>query len=220
MIKEFIVALFSLIVAWFGGKNVQDAVIKSIASPTPVVMPTVMINPTMTPIIRPRTGQITETSPIPENKSEAGEWGVANQVDEHTWTMKVSMDEFMATPSEIFDALNEYRRQYGAAVLMRDDKLADYAKTRAVYFNQIKNLDGHKGLADFLENENGFEVLGFSSVGENASYGYKMSGTHLIEWIYGADKDHDDNQKNTKWAYVGIGVDGTSNCVIFATGKR
>ena len=216
MIKEFIVALFSLIVAWFGGKDDQRAVIESIASPTAEVIPTIIGRPANIPTIR----QNISVSPTVKNDSQQGEWGVASQVDEHTWTMKVGMDEAMATPPEVFEVLNEYRRQYGAAVLMWDDKLADYAKTRAVYFNQIKNLDGHKGLADFLENENGFEVLGFSSVGENASYGYKMSGTHLIEWIYGADKDHDDNQKNTKWAYVGIGVEGTSNCVIFATGKR
>ena len=209
-------ALFGLIFAWFGGKNSQDAIVKSIASPTPEVMAIITDRPTNKPTIK----QNIRASPTIINESEQGQWGVANQVDEHTWTMKVGMDEKMATPLEIFEALNEYRRQYGAAVLMWDDKLAEYAKTRAEYFYQIKNLDGHKGLADFLENENGFEKLGFSSVGENASYGYRMSGVHLIEWIYGADADHDDNQKNTKWAYVGIGVEGTSNCIIFATGKR
>jgi len=209
-----------LVLTWFGNDDDQRLATESIASPNPEVIVTVTNRPINNPTDKPITGQIIKASPTIKNESEQTEWGVANQVDEHTWTMKVGMDEVMATPSEIFGALNEYRRQYGAAVLMWNDKLADYAKTRAIYFNQIKNLDGHKGLSDYLENENGFEKLGFNSIGENASYGYKMSGTHLIEWVYGGDKDHDDNQKNTKWAYVGIGVEGTSNCIIFATGKR
>ena len=213
-------AIFSLFMVWFGSSKQQDPIVKSIASPSPEMIATVSQAPTNIPTSKPILRQNISAGPTIKNESEQTDWGVANQVDEHTWTMKVGMDEVMATPSEIFNALNEYRRQYGAAVLMWDDKLADYANTRAIYFAEIKNLDGHRGLSDFLENENGFEKLGFSSIGENASYGYKMSGTHMIEWIYGADKDHDDNQKNTRWAYVGIGVEGTSNCIIFATGKR
>jgi len=206
------VMLFGLVLAWFSQTKQQEVL---------EIIPTITNFPSNIPSILPTPTAIF----VPEIKPSISpqsheEWGVAKQVDEHTWTMKVGMDEKMSTPKELFDALNEYRRRYGVAVLIWDDKLADYALTRANYFNKIGKLDGHAGFANFLENENGFDVLGFDSMGENISFGYKMSGTHLIEWIYAGDKPHDDNQKNAIWAYVGIGVDKTATCLIFATGKR
>lgn len=125
----------------------------------------------------------------------------------------------MAGPKEIMAALNEYRRRYGSAILMWDDKLATYAQSRATFFVGNKGLDEHKGFVNFLNNEDGFNKLGFTALGENASYGYKLSGVHLIEWIYAGDKPHNDNQLNKDWAYVGIGTAGTATCLIFGTGK-
>ncbi len=146
-------------------------------------------------------------------------WGVAKQIDSVTWQMKVGQEAQMGTPSEILVALNNYRGRYGSSALNWDEKLADYAKSRAVYFNKIKNLDGHKGFVDFLNNQDGFSKLGFNQLGENASYGYKLSGIHLIEWIYAGDEPHNKNQLNNVWNYVGIGVDGTATALIFGTGK-
>lgn len=169
-------------------------------SPTPTLIPTTKLPPVL---------PISDTSP----------WGVAEQIGEHTWTMKIALDPVMATPTEIFQALNIYRRRYGSSDLNWNQKLADYAQTRADFFTGNNGLDNHQGFNDFLKNDNGFDQLGFSALGENASYGYRLNGVHLIEWIYAGDQPHDQNQKNSRWAYVGIGVDGTSTCLIFATGK-
>ena len=146
-------------------------------------------------------------------------WGVAKQIDAVTWQMKVGEDAKMATPGEILSALNVYRIRYGSQILTWDDKLANYAKSRAVYFNKIKDLDGHKGFQDFLNNQDGFNKLGFNRLGENASFGYRLSGVHLIEWVYAGDDPHNKNQLNNNWNYVGIGVDGTSTALIFGTGR-
>jgi len=157
---------------------------------------------------------------IPTKVGDTSPWGVAKQVNETTWTMKIKDDARMGTPKEILEALNEYRVRRGSQILTWNEKLAEYAHNRAVYLNGIKNVDGHKGFQNFLDNENGFEKLGFTWLGENISFGYKMEGVHLIEWIYAGDKPHDDNQVNNRWNYVGIGVDGTATAIIFGTGKR
>jgi uncharacterized protein YkwD len=146
-------------------------------------------------------------------------WGVAKQVNEVTWTMKVGEDEKMATAKEIFDALNEYRKVNGSQVLTWDEKLGNYAQSRAKYLNSIKNVDKHEGFNKFVEEDGGFEKLGFTMLGENISYGYKLNGVHTIEWMYAGDKPHNDNQLDNRWNFVGIGVDGLATCLIFGTGK-
>lgn len=157
------------------------------------------------------------TAPTPTVDTEP--WGVAKQVDEVTWTMKVGEDEVMATASEIFGALNEYRKRYGSQALTWDNNLADYAKSRAEYLNNLKNVDKHEGFSNFVENEDGFNKLGFTALGENISYGYKLNGVHIIEWMYAGDEPHNKNQLDNRWNYVGIGVDGLATCLIFGTGK-
>ncbi len=156
----------------------------------------------------------------PTPTPDTGPWGVAKQVGEHTWTMKIQLDSRMSTPKELFDALNAYRVKSGVSALSWDDKLANYAQSRADFFTQNKNLDSHKGFEDYLNNQDGFAKLGFDSLGENASYGYRLLGVHLIEWIYAGDEPHDHNQLNTIWNYVGVGINGTSSCLIFGTGKH
>jgi len=146
-------------------------------------------------------------------------WGVSEQIGEVSWRIKVGMDAEMATAGEIFNALNEYRRIKGSSVLNWDDKLANYALERAEYFISSGELDEHKGFVKFLEEEDGFNKLGFTWLGENASIGYRLNGVHLIEWVYAGDEPHDKNQLDNKWAYVGVGVKGTANCLIFGTGK-
>lgn len=159
------------------------------------------------------------TNPIPRLTDDSTPWGQAVQIDEHTWTMKVQNDDRMSTVEELFTALNDYRRSKGVSVLTWDQKLADYADSRATYFTSIKTTDGHAGFNDFLTNQDGFNILGFNQLGENTSYGYRMLGVHLIEWIYAGDEPHDKNQRNSIWSHVGIGIDGLSTCLIFATGK-
>ena len=165
-----------------------------------------------------------EHLPIPTTSPAAapdsGPWGVSKQVDEHTWTIKVGQDSVMATPAEIFDALNNYRRRYGSQALTWDQKLADFAQSRAEYLNRIKNTDDHKGFLDYLNNQDGFNKLGFTSLGENMFYGYRLSGVHIIEWVYAGDEPHNSNQLDNKWNYAGIGVSGLGNCIIFGTGRH
>jgi len=158
--------------------------------------------------------------PIPTQVGDTAPWGVARQVGDVTWTMKVGNDEKMGTPREILDALNKYRVKRGSQELTMDNKLSEFAQSRADYLASIKTTDGHKGFNDFVEKENGFEKLGFSWLGENISYGYRLEGVHIIEWMYAGDKPHDDNQVNNRWNYVGIGVKNTATCIIFGTGKQ
>lgn len=150
---------------------------------------------------------------------DGGEWGVAEQISEHTWTMRVGEDERMASPGEILMALNDYRVRAGSQPLIWDERLAGFAQERADFFESIKNVDEHKGFNDFLEQENGFSQLGFSWVGENSSFGYRLLGVHLIEWVFAGDEPHNRNQLDNKWGWVGIGVRGTAVDIIFGTGK-
>lgn len=180
------------------------------------------ISPTNNPTITPKTPsptviikKIIYPTPTPDNEP----WGVARQIDDVTWTMKVGEDEKMATAREIWEALNQYRQTHGSQNMAWDTKLADYAQSRAKYLNSKKNVDGHKGFNDFVQNEDGFNKLGFTMLGENISYGYKLNGVHIIEWMYAGDKPHNDNQLDNRWNYVGIGVEGLATCLIFGTGK-
>jgi len=173
--------------------------------------------PTSTPTITnsPKPTRIPFT-PTPVDSTP---WGVARQTDEHTWTMKIGLDPVMATPAEILSALNDYRQRYGSQILTLDSKLVSYAQSRVDYFYQIKNIDGHAGFNNFLDKEDGFNKLGFTYLGENISYGYRLNGVHLIEWVYAGDEPHDKNQLDSKWDHVGIAVRDTATCLIFATGK-
>ena len=165
------------------------------------------------------TPTIVKRKPTPIPTVDKEPWGVSKQVDEVTWTMRVGEDEKMATAEEIWKALNEYRKVQGSQVLTWDEKLGNYAQTRAVYLDSIKSVDKHEGFNNFVENEDGFNKLGFTSLGENISYGYKLNGVHIIEWIYAGDEPHDNNQLDNRWNYVGIGVEGLATCLIFGTGK-
>lgn len=142
-------------------------------------------------------------------------WGVAKQIGEYTWTMKVGMDARMATPQEILDALNTYRNRNGRGSLAWNTNLATYADTRCNTFVELGSTDSHEGFNKFLDNEENYKSLGFSRVGENSSYGFRLLGVHLIEWMYGGDEPHDSNQLNSAWSNVGICVKGTATDLIF-----
>ncbi|MBI5126953.1 peptidoglycan-binding protein [Candidatus Roizmanbacteria bacterium] len=144
------------------------------------------------------------------------EWGKAKQISEHSWTMNIGYDAKMATPGEIFEALNNYRIKHGRNSLNWDDRLANYASQRAQYFTSIDNLDEHAGFNEFLKSEDNVRSLGYYWLGENSSFGYRLEGVHLIEWIYAGDQPHNDNQLNPDWTHVGIGVDGYQTDLIFA----
>lgn len=147
------------------------------------------------------------------------EWGVAKQVDDVTWTIRLQQDERMATPEEILAALNIYRNRHGAGPVMWEQNLANYALERAHYFNTIHNLDKHEGFKQYLQSEENVRRLGFSALGENSGYGYRLLGVHLIEWVFAGDKPHDDNQRDPTWTHVGIGVESTGVDIIFGKNR-
>lgn len=153
------------------------------------------------------------------NNTNSDPWGIARQIDEKTWTMKVGQDERIGTPQEIFDALNVYRSRNGRGNLTWDDNLATFAQSRAAYFNSIKNIDKHVGFNEYVSNTDNLKKLGFWGVGENCNYGQRLFGVHLIEWIYAGDKPHDDNQLSQSWTHVGIGVEGLGVSLIFGNHK-
>lgn len=146
-------------------------------------------------------------------------WGIAKQVDAQTWSMQVGKDERIGTSQEIFSALNAYRQKNGKGTLSWDDKLTSYAVSRVQLFTQLNTTDKHAGFVEYMHN-NGFNILGFMSLGENSSFGYQLAGVHLIEWVYAGDKPHDDNQLNSSWTHVGIGVSGLATDLIFGGSKQ
>lgn len=142
-------------------------------------------------------------------------WGTTEKVADHTYRTYVGQDDKMGTPQEILDALNKYRQQHGQNTLSQDDKLCEIAKWRAEQQAKINNLDGHKGLKDYLEDPKHWEYIDLQAVGENASYGYILTGTHLIEWVFDADEEHRDNQLDPKWNRACAATNGSLVEVMF-----
>lgn len=133
--------------------------------------------------------------------------------------MKIQMDDRMTTPKEIFEALNIYRSRNQRSQLEWDNRLAEYANTRAKHFTELGKLDAHAGFKDYTNNIDNVKKLGFWSLGENSSYGYRLLGVHIIEWVYAADEPHNNNQLSPDWSHVGIGVDGNQTALIFGGNK-
>lgn len=182
------------------------------------------VNNKVTPSPTPPKLKSREATPLQptlslKQSNEPEEWGVAKQISEHTWTMKIQMESAMTTPREIFDALNEYRYKKRREKLQWDDRLAEYAQSRAQFFTSNGKLDEHAGFSEYVKSIDNVKKLGFWSVGENSSFGYRMNGLHLIEWIYAGDPPHDNNQLMTEWTHVGVGVDGHQTNLIFGGNK-
>lgn len=182
--------------------------------------PTLYPKPTISPINYFPTTSIPKQNivNITPQDNTITDWGVAHQIGDDAYRMNIQMDAKMGTPQEVFVALNNYRNIHGSSSLLWDDKLASYAQTRINEFDRILNSN-HDAFNEFLRKEENFRSLGFWSLGENCSYGYVMQGVHLIEWIYGADKPHNDNQLNPTWSHVGIATSGKSTDIIFAGNK-
>ena len=154
---------------------------------------------------------------VPKTNPDSSPWGVAKKIGEHTYQIQVQNDSQMGSAAEILQALNDLRTRSGAQLLASDPRLCQYAKDRADYFVTIKSTDAHAGFIDFLDNHDGFRFLGYGQVGENSSYGYVLSGVHLIEWVYNSDTEHSQNQLDPKWDRACVGVSSPATDLIFAT---
>jgi uncharacterized protein YkwD len=196
-------------------KDYKRQLVKAIITPTQIPTPTLILKETpiptqITPVYANNNIQIPTPTPT-------STWGVASQVGEHTYTMKVGTDERMATPQEILDALNAYRAKNGSGPLSWHQGLASYAQERANYFNSTGTLDNHAGFNQFASNPDNIRQgdSNFHGIGENSGIGFKLLGVHLIEWVFSSDEGHNKNQLNPSWTHVGIGVSGTAVDFIF-----
>lgn len=177
------------------------------------------------PLLRNRSTSSSETAVVPQEKvtvhntDDSQQWGVAKKIGDHTYTIKVGEDARMATAQEVVDALNSYRHAHGVGDLVVDGKLTEYTQTRADFFKSSGSTDAHAGFSHFLDNEDGFTKLGFSRLGENSYYGGPLYGVHLIEWVFGASPEHNANQLDAGWQFIGVGVNSTAVNVIFGGGK-
>lgn len=174
----------------------------------PVTPPKIATSQLVLP--QPLPKPITTTKPVP--------WGTTEKIGEHQYRTFVANDPVMGTPTEILAALNSYRQIHGRADLKSDDGLCRLANTRAQTQNKAATLDAHKGLEDYMKDPKHWEELNVAAIGENASYGYILSGTHLIEWVFDSDEEHKSNQLNPDWNLACAGVAGVTVDILF--GKR
>lgn len=181
------------------------------SSSVPKQLPSKFITVSPPPAPSPRPKIVTPKDP------DSTPWGVIQKVGDHTYRIRVQNDPVMGTPEEILSALNTLRSRHNAQPLKTDPRLCDYAKSRAQHQNQLGQTDGHAGFIDFLENQDGFKKLGFARVGENSSYGYILSGVHLIEFVYMQSPEHNANQLDPAWDHACAGVAGLTTNLLFAT---
>lgn len=129
--------------------------------------------------------------------------------------------EEMGTPQEIYEELNRYRRSRGLHMLIWNNKLENFAQSRAST-SATQGGDDHRGFDEFLQKQNGFEILGFDDVAENSAYllGSQASAKRIITEYFAESREHDANQLEATFTHVGVGVSGISVDVIFGGQKR
>lgn len=154
---------------------------------------------------------------VPKPAPDSDPWGVAIKIGEHTYKVRVENDPAMGSPDEILQALNNLRARNNVQALKKDDRLCAYTQSRAEYQNSLGKTDAHAGFEDYLQNQDGFRKLGYARVGENSSYGYILSGVHLIEFVYMQSPEHNKNQLDPAWDHACAGTSGYATNLIFAT---
>lgn len=175
-------------------------------TPTPTNIPTISPSP-----FPPTPTQGAKTIPSVSDSN----WGTSEQIGADKWRLKVGHDDRMATPNEIFEALNNYRQVHGVGRLNWNENLASFAQLRA-----NSKVTDHQGFTDFLKNQDGHQKLGFGTLGENLAYcAGPTLGVHVIEWLFAGDKPHNDNQLRAEWDHVGIGVNGYYVDIVFGANK-
>ncbi|MBI4099863.1 hypothetical protein HY440_02545 [Candidatus Microgenomates bacterium] len=142
-------------------------------------------------------------------------WGTTEKLGDGLYRTYVGNDSAMGTPAEILTALNVYRKNHGVGEVKSDENICKLALWRAQVQQKLENLDGHQGLKDYMADPKHWQELDVKSIGENASYGYVLSGTHLIEWVFDSDVEHRDNQLNPSWNLACAGTSGVTVDIIF-----
>lgn len=143
-------------------------------------------------------------------------WGTTEKIGEHTYRTYIGEDPVMSTVEELHAALNKYRRNHGVRELIVSDGLCMVADFRISQLEKIGGLDAHKGFIEYLDVQSNWDKLPrFVSLGENNSYGYKQTGTHIVEWVFDADEEHKSNQLNPMWNRVCSRISGTIVEMIF-----
>lgn len=149
-------------------------------------------------------------------------WGVAEKVagTQYGWSMKMENDFVMGNMIDIFNALNTYRLKKKKPKLSLSSSLSQFAQQRSQELNANGGVDEHVGFYSHIRNADNRRNLGFNRFGENTSCGYRMTGTHMIEWIFAGDVPHDENQLSERWSAVGIGVSGTCVSLVFGYNRK
>lgn len=107
------------------------------------------------------------------------------------------------------------------AALSWNGTLSGFAQNRSIALENLGKLDNHAGFNDFIHNQDGFNKLGFSELGENQSFSHPMPSAHdLIFGQYASSPPHNQNQLNTDWTDVGVGVSGEYSDIVFGGKKR
>jgi uncharacterized protein YkwD len=96
-----------------------------------------------------------------------------------------------------------------------DGNLGSYAQERVAQLVANGGVDDHKGFREYIGNTDNRKRLGFYGLGENASCGFRLTGTHIIEWLFAGDPPHENNQLDPNWSDVGIGISNTCITLIF-----
>ncbi len=208
-----LIIFLTVAVTGFFNTSLLDPLVKKIKqAPASTPVPSIISSITPSPI--PDRQYAATAIPVPTDDQKP--WGVAEKIRDHTYTIKIENEEKMSTPNELLKALNDYRIKNGSQPLRWEEKICSFAQERAEY--QAENgLDAHQGFNDYLENQDGFQKLGFAWLGENASQGYIMSGQHLIEFIFASDEEHDQNQLQSRWDRTCIAIVDSTVEIIFAT---
>lgn len=198
-------------------EQVKSSIVKplesGVRSPKIAVAGVAIAAATTTPVVATSTPTLPPTF-IPSP-------GQSVKVNDTTWRITVPQDTTMGTQAEVFAALNSYRQKKGQAQLLWDDKLGSYAQSRADFFAANGSMDGHLGFNNYISNQNGFNALGFSSLGENSAFlGGTIEATRIIEVIFAGDVPHDSNQLDSKWSHAGVGVHGQAVDVVFGGRKQ
>lgn len=122
-------------------------------------------------------------TPVPTSDLPAGRQGFRREkLDEHTTMTWLPPDDRMSTGDELFDAINNYRRGHGIALVSKSDTLCTIAGKRSREQLAIGRIDGHAGFAKYAQEQREFSYLTEVLFGGNQP----QTGVHIVE--YGWDQ--------------------------------